>query len=133
MEEGKPMSETPMSTIQPPTQLQAGDVIREQDKIMLVLAYLGLLALIPLLTVKDSDYVKWHAKQGLTLLIAWIVVAIGTSILAVVPIVGWIIGLLGCFVHLGFLALSIIAIVKAFQPMRWRIPLVADLAEKINI
>lgn len=43
------------------------DTVREQDKIMLVLSYLGVLALIPLLTVKDSDFVKWHAKQGLIL------------------------------------------------------------------
>lgn len=43
----------------PPT-----DTIRDNDKIMLVLCYLGLLALIPLFTVKDSDYVHWHARQA---------------------------------------------------------------------
>src|SRR5215469_5978975 len=50
-----------------PTGAVTGNVVRDQDKVMLVLAYLGLLALIPLLTVNDSEFVKWHAKNGLVL------------------------------------------------------------------
>lgn len=34
------------------------------------LSYLGILILIPLLTVKDSPYTKFHMNQGLVLLIA---------------------------------------------------------------
>ena len=40
---------------------------------MLVLAYLGLLALIPLLTEKDDKEVQWHAKHGLVQFFAWII------------------------------------------------------------
>ena len=35
--------------------------------IMLVLSYLGILALIPLLMKKDDPEVQWHAKNGLAL------------------------------------------------------------------
>jgi uncharacterized membrane protein len=107
-----------------------GDVVRDQDKIMLVLAYLGILALIPLLTVKDSDYVKWHAKQGLSLCACWFGYTIGMMIIAFVPIIGWLIGMVGCLGHLGFLVLMIMAIVKALEPNRWRIPVVSTLADK---
>jgi hypothetical protein len=41
---------------------------------MLVLSYLGLLALIPLLMEKDDREIQWHAKHGLVLLAAEFVV-----------------------------------------------------------
>ena len=59
------------------------ETVRDQDKVMLILSYLGLLSLIPLLTVKDSDYVKFHAKQGLVLFGFGVV----TSLLNVIPFV----------------------------------------------
>ena len=38
--------------------------------LMIALSYLWLLALIPLLVEKDDAEVQWHAKHGLTLLVA---------------------------------------------------------------
>ncbi len=105
----------------------ASDVVRDQDKIMLVLAYLGILALIPLLTVKDSDYVKWHSKQGLALAIVSIAAFVASFILSFIPILGIVIG---CSLPLAYLALTIFAIVQAFKPSRWKIPVVCSLAEK---
>ncbi|MBO4422213.1 MAG: hypothetical protein J5879_02155 [Clostridia bacterium] len=40
------------------------------NKLLCVLSYLGVLVLIPLLSVKSTDYVKFHAKQGLILTVA---------------------------------------------------------------
>lgn len=111
-----------------PPSAAGNDIVREQDKIMLVLAYLGVFALIPLLTVKDSEYVRWHAKQGLALAIGWVGWVIAGSLLMFLPFIGW---LLGCSGHLLFLVLTIVAIVKAFEPTRWRIPVVSALAEKL--
>lgn len=119
------------SPVNPPAEAPvSGDVVRDQDKIMLVLAYLGIFALIPLLTVKDSDYVRWHAKQGLALMACWFGVAVAASIISFIPVIGWVIGVLSCVVHLGFLALSIMGIVKAFEPRRWAIPVVSTIAAK---
>ena len=122
------MSETPMDTV-PPADSPAteGEVVREQDKIMLVLAYLGILALVPLLAVKDSAYVQWHAKQGLALALCWLGWVVVTFVLAIIPFLGW---LIGCVGHLGFLVLTVMAIVKAFEPQRWKIPVVSAIAEK---
>lgn len=41
----------------------------EHNKLMGVLAYLGILVVIPLLVAKDDPFVKFHVKQGLVLLI----------------------------------------------------------------
>lgn len=111
----------------PTPESPGADVIREQDKIMLVLAYVGIFCLFPLLTVKDSEYVKWHAKQGLALMIVWFAWAIVGGILNFIPVAGWCLYGLG---HLGLLVVAAMAIVKSFGPERWKIPVVSALAEK---
>lgn len=47
----------------------------EENKAMSVLAYLGILLLIPMLVspAKDSPYVRFHVNQGLLLFIGWMV------------------------------------------------------------
>jgi uncharacterized membrane protein len=106
------------------------DQIRDQDKVHLFLSYFGIFALIPLLTVKDSPYVQWHAKQG----IAVVAAAFGLGILSI--ILGFIPGIrmvAPCFLGLAQLALwvvDIIAMIKAFNGERWKIPVVSQIAEK---
>jgi fumarate reductase subunit D len=102
----------------------SADSVREQDKIQLVLAYLGCLSLIPFLTVKDSPFVQWHAKQGLVLFGAEMLISI---ISVVVPPIGCF----GSILTLGLLVVSILAILRALKGERWRLPVVADLAEKL--
>lgn len=48
----------------------------EQNKVMAILAYFGILVLIPILAAKDSKFARFHANQGLLLCIAmfgWII------------------------------------------------------------
>jgi uncharacterized membrane protein len=110
-----------------PAQIQAvaaKDTVREQDKIMLVLCYLGILSLIPLLTVKDSEFVKWHAKHGLVLLGGFICLAV----IYVIPFIGWIVG---CALWVTLLVVDIMSMVKALNGERWRIPVLTDISEKL--
>ena len=111
--------------------VKPADVIRDQDKAMLVLSYLGLLALVPFLTVKDSDYVRWHARQGMGLALAWVVWFVGILVLGFIPFLNLLILPIGVIGHLGFLALAIIGIVKSFGPDRWRIPVIVDIGDKL--
>ncbi len=102
------------------TEMPQDDKIIEEGKIFAVLGYLGLLCLIPLLAKKDNPFALFHAKQGLVLLIAGVV-------LAWIPFVGWfvvapIIGILG-----------IIGIVQSIMGKYWKIPWLGDLAAKIKI
>ena len=117
---------TPQDQQQQIQQIGGKEAVREQDKVFLILSYLGCLSLIPLLTVKDSPFVKFHAKQGLVLL----GLGIGVGILSVVPFIGWI---LGCVGSVGILVFAVMGIVKALNGERWRIPVVGDLADKINL
>ncbi len=101
------------------------DLIREQDKIMLLFAYLGVLALIPLLTVKDSDFVRWHAKNGLALGLAGLLIIGATLVL--LPVLGCLFAPLEA---IGFLVLAVMSIGRALRGERWRIPVVTDVSEK---
>ena len=100
------------------------ETVREQDKVQLILAYLGILALIPLLTVKDSEFVKWHAKQGLALAIVFFVISI---VINFIPFVGQ---LLWCALFVGNIVMIVMGITKALKGERWNIPLISDLAAK---
>jgi fumarate reductase subunit D len=91
-----------------------------------VLAYLGILVLIPLLLKKDDDFIHWHAKQGLVLLIAYVVVWVFTMI----PIIGWI---LGPIISLVLFVFAIIAIVQVLMGNQWQLPLLGKYADKFNV
>lgn len=107
------------------------ETVREDYKIHLMLSYVGNifglpLALIPLLTVKDDEFIKWHAKQALVLFgLVMAVVLISLPLMAV--IVGFctapVAGIAG-------LVLSVMGLIKSLNGERWRIPVVADLADK---
>src|SRR4030043_1180257 len=94
--------------------------VSSENKLMGVLAYLGILVLIPLLMKKDSSFVQFHAKQGLVLFIAEV-------ILWWIPFVGWF--FLGPIVSI----LALIGLVMAAMGRQWKIPVISSIAEKINL
>lgn len=100
--------------------------------IMCVLSYLGILCLIPLLTKKDDDFIQFHAKQGLALFIAWIALIIAGVILGLMPFIGFLISMALSLVHIGMTILSIFAIIKAVNGEKWQIPVVSNIAAKLN-
>jgi len=98
----------------------------EEGKSLAWLSYFGLLLLIPLLVKADNSFCKHHAKQGLVMLLFWI----GLSIIAVIPILGQIIWVLGA---ITLFVLSIIGIVNSVQEKYWKAPLgIYDLSQKFN-
>ncbi len=120
----------------PPPPAGGGAAPGSDRTLMLVLSYLGLLALIPLLTKKDDPDVQWHAKNGLALTIAWVALWLigfiaGIALRGVLAPLGCGIGLLQCVIGIALLVVDIIAMIKAINGQRMRIPVVTDLAEKM--
>lgn len=97
----------------------------DENKLMAVLGYLGLLLLIPLLAKKDSAYAQFHAKQGLVLLIAYF----ACGIVMMIPVVGWIIGTLGM---LGCFIFFIMGIVNAFSGKMNELPLIGKFGKEFK-
>ena len=79
---------------------------------MLVLSYLGILALIPLITEKNDREVQWHARHGLVLLVAYLILTVGLFIASLV--IG-IIGMLQIPLWLGYLVVIILGITNAVE------------------
>ena len=106
----------------------------DQDRILLVLSYLGILALVPFLTAR-KEFVLWHARQGL-LLFGVSLSSLFAMILVNVVLwqVHWVLGVIFLLLLLtsafGVLALMVAGILKAFEGERWRIPFVGDFVEK---
>ena len=98
--------------------------------VMIVLAYLWLLALIPLLVEKEDAEVQWHAKNGLVFTAAEFVVYIALMILTAIPALGCLFALLFPLVGLAALVLHIVAMVKGVQGGRLVIPVLSDYTSK---
>lgn len=114
---------------------RSAEVVSENRKIMIVLAYLGLLALIPLLVEKDDREVQWHAKHGLVLTVVEVVVFIGLQVL--IMILGAVSGGLGCIFGLlvpifllAVLIIHILCIVKGLNGQRFVIPGISEFADR---
>lgn len=106
--------------------------------IMIILAYLGILALIPLLVEKDDAEVQWHAKHGLVLFVAeialFIVLSILQSIIGSIPVIGCLSLLVGAVVWfvlcIGILIVHIMCIVKGINGQRFTLPVVSEYANR---
>ncbi len=105
----------------------------EENKVLAAISYLGILVLIPLLMKKDSKFVKEHAKQGLVLFIAEIVLWIVEAIFAWIPVLGLIISILIWLILVAIAIVSIIGLVYALQGKFWKIPFVYDWAQNFKI
>ena len=96
-----------------------------------VLAYLSWLVLIPIFAAKDSKFARFHANQGLVLLIASAIFGVVRWILSeILFAISWrlyfvtiIISLLG----LAFLALAIIGIVNAATGKAKELPVIGKI------
>ena len=85
------------------------------------LSYLGILWLIPLLTLKDNAFAKCHVKQVIMLTILWV----ASTILAVIPIIGWIADLV---VWVYAIVMMIMGIVNSLNGKYWRMPILGKWA-----
>ena len=132
------MAQTPIPPIPPSTPPPQAAAQSSNRTLMLVLSYLGILAIVPLLVEKDDREVQWHAKHGLVLFVAEIILFFALGIvlfvLGNIPYLGWIISALGCLIWvllpLGILALHIVAIMKALKGERLIVPMVSEYASK---
>jgi len=110
----------------PPT----GNTVSPNRTIMIVLSYLGLLALIPLLVEKDDSEVQWHAKHGLVLAVLDFILLFGVPfVLSILHL-----GCAGCVLQsvlgIALLIVHILCIVKGVNGGRFIIPGISDFANR---
>jgi hypothetical protein len=104
--------------------------------VMIVLAYLWPLALVPLLVEKNDPEAQWHAKHGLVLMIAELILIFGyimmTSIVSLATLgLGCVLSLFLVFGWVAILALHVVAILKGVNGGRLIIPGLSDYANRL--
>ena len=94
----------------------------EKNTAMAVVAYF--LFFVPLLTDDKNDpFVKFHVKQSLLLVLGML----ACSVVALIPIIGWIIALIGPMV---IFVLWIMGLINAINGNMKEVPLVGKYAEE---
>lgn len=103
--------------------------------VMIVLAYLWPLAIVPLLLEKDDADVQWHAKHGLVLLAAELLLLMGfavlTSLVSLATFgLGCALSMVVIFIWVAILGVHIVAIIKAMGGTRLNIPGISEYANR---
>jgi uncharacterized membrane protein len=111
----------------------AGSAGGSDRTLMLVLSYVGLLALVPLFIKKDDREVQWHAKNGLAIFLAYIIVVIAWAIINnfLPASIGCALSFVSCGLWIAYLVVIILGIMKALKGERFRVPGISDFADKM--
>ena len=117
------------------TEPAAPGAVSSNRNIMIVLSYLWLLALVPLLVEKEDKEVQWHAKHGIVLMVAeivlWIAVTIVTFIISSISTtLGCVVSLLTLGLWIGILVVHVLAIIKGVNGQRFIIPGISEYADR---
>jgi uncharacterized membrane protein len=110
--------------IAPPPVAAAGSGLA--DNVAGALAYITIIPAIIFLVMEPYNrkpFIRFHAFQSLGLAVCWF----ACSVVLVIPILGWIVGLIGMLVT--FCA-WILCVVKAFGGEKFKLPIIGDFAEK---
>ena len=89
------------------------------EKIIAALAYFGILFFLPLVVTPDSKFGKYHANQGLLLLI----LGFALSVIGSIPILGWIAAFVG---WIFFTVCFFIGFINAINGEKKPLPLIGD-------
>lgn len=102
---------------------QGGDD-QHHHRLLAATCYLWILCVVPLVTQEENSYVRFHAKQGVVLALAWLAL----WIIAVIPLLGWLVFLFG---SIALLAINVAAIVHAWYGDEWELPYLAKFVHKL--
>lgn len=91
----------------------------EKNRVIAAIAYIPFLFFLPLITAKDSAFAKFHANQGLVLLISFAVV----NIMYIIPILGAFIQALA---SLALVIIGILGAVGAYSGKADELPLIGQ-------
>lgn len=93
------------------------------DKIYGILAYLGLLVLVPIFAAPKSAYVRFHANQGLVLIIAELIITFSARILGSL----WGFSLIFLLARLVCFAFAVIGLVAAARGEQKELPFIGQI------
>lgn len=123
-----PSYPTPQYTapVHPDAEFDPEDI--RQNKVVAILAYFGILVLVPVFTAKESRYARFHANQGFVLFICEAAYGAVYSVLnniftaTHIPFMSVILS----FVYIAFVVFSILGIIHAAKGEAKKLPVIGD-------
>jgi len=103
------------------------------DNVAGMLAYVTIIPAIIFLVMEPYNknrFIRFHAFQCLFFCVAWMVLWIALSIVAHIPVLGWLTILIWPLVGLAGLIIWVILLLKANQGQMFKLPVIGDMAEK---
>jgi len=97
------------------------------NKTMGILAYLGLLVLVPIFAARQSKFAMFHAEQGITLCICAHIVSLLAVFLGKIPAIGFVFSIVFGLVGLVLFLLMIIGIVNSVNGQAKEIPVLGKI------
>lgn len=98
------------------------------NKVMAVISYIGILCLVPIFAAKESKFARYHANQGLVLLICNLAYSIASTIIdSVFTAISYRLGFVGTIldlVSIVFFVLTIIGIINAANGKAKELPVI---------
>ncbi|MBQ7874681.1 MAG: DUF4870 domain-containing protein [Oscillospiraceae bacterium] len=94
------------------------------NKLLAAISYVWILCIVTILCAKDDAFARYHANQGLVLLIANIAAGIVGAILAFIPVVGPIVAWV---ISIALFVFMILGIVNAATGKMKPLPLIGGI------
>ena len=98
----------------------------QEEKLYSAIGYLGILCVVPLILKRKSAFAQHHGKQGLVILVAWIVLWVGN----IIPILGQIVWMLG---SLALFVLILLGMINSLHGKMWVMPVLGKYAKKVEV
>jgi len=86
--------------------------------------------LVFILIEKENKFVRFHAVQSIVTFGSITVVSVVFSILAIIPYIGLVFGIINWIIGLLAFVLWIVLMVKAYQGATYKLPWAGNIAEK---
>ena len=103
------------------------------DNVAGMLAYITFIPAIIFLVMEPynkSRFVRFHSFQSIFFAVAWTVIWIALSFVAMIPVLGWATLLIYPLLGIGGLIIWVILLLKANQGQMFKLPVIGDMAEK---
>ncbi|MBI2453461.1 hypothetical protein HYV56_02030 [Candidatus Peregrinibacteria bacterium] len=93
------------------------------EKIWAILSYASVIVIVPLILKRKNAFIQFHATQGLGMFVLSFI----TAFLAL------FIETISFLIFFSLLILSALNMIKAYQGLQWKIPIVYDIGHKITL
>ncbi len=96
----------------------------EENKLLSVLSYIGILFIVPYFMRPNSKYARFHANQGLVLFIASTLFQIGLGVGSFIPVIDFVFDILLTVASVAFFALAILGIINTCNGRVKELPII---------